>query len=126
MTKLGIIGRDTYGISLRDTFKDKFELVIYDKDVSKRNVRTVYDLIDQVNITFLCVPLKDNGEHDLYIIRGLLQEINGISIALKKENFTVIIDPAISNNQLEVITNEFTNIHIINKTNYDVLYSITG
>ena len=114
MEKLGIIGQGFVGSAVREGMKNHFDIVTYDKDHSKSTCRTLFDLIEQVNTTFLCVPtpMKKSGECDLYIVRGVLQEINGIAHALNKEDFIVIIKSTIPPGTTDKLNEEFTNIHI--------------
>jgi len=114
MQKLGIIGQGFVGSAVREGMKNHFDIVTYDKDHSKSTCRTLFDLIEQVDVTFLCVPtpMKKSGECDLYIVRGVLQEINGIAHALNKEDFIVIIKSTIPPGTTDKLNEEFTNIHI--------------
>jgi hypothetical protein len=126
MKTLGIIGLGTIGLNIQEKLKSQFNIVTYDKDHSKSTCRTLFDLIEQVTTTFLCIPIpiKKNGEYDLYIIRGVLQEINGIVYALKKENFIVYIKSIIPIDLVEKLNQEFTNINII--FDHDVFYTTSG
>jgi len=126
MEKLGIIGQGSIGSAVREEMKNHFDIITYDKDHSKSTCKNLFDLMEQVNTTFLCVPapMKDSGEYDLYIVRGVLQEINGIAHALNKKNFTVYIKSIIPIDLVEKLNQEFTNINII--FDHDVLYITSG
>ena len=114
MEKLGIIGQGFVGSAVREGMKNHYDLITYDKDPEKRNVKTIYELVEQVNITFLCVPtpMKKTGECDLYIVRGVLQEINGIVRSLGREDFIVIIKSTIPPGTTDRLNKEFENIQI--------------
>ena len=114
MEKLGIIGQGFVGSAVREGMKNHYDLITYDKDPEKRNVKTIYELVEQVNVTFLCVPtpMKKTGECDLYIVRGVLQEINGIVRSLGREDFIVIIKSTIPPGTTDKLNKEFENIQI--------------
>ena len=45
MEKLGIIGQGFVGTAVREGMKNHYDLVTYDKDPEKRNVKTIYELV---------------------------------------------------------------------------------
>lgn len=114
MEKLGIIGQGFVGSAVREGLKNYYDLILYDKDPSKRNVNSLYDLMEQVDMTFLCVPtpMKKSGECDLSILRMVLQEINGMAAALKKEDFIVIIKSTIPPGSTDQFNKDYPYIRI--------------
>lgn len=113
--KLGIIGQGFVGSAVREGMKQYFEVIAFDKDINKfRNVNSLFDLVEQVDLTFLCVPtpMKKSGECDLSIVRNALTNIQEIVIALNKKDFIVVIKSTIPPGTTDKLNNEFKNINI--------------
>jgi len=113
--KIGIIGQGFVGSAVREGMKQYFEVIAFDKDINKfRNVNTLFDLIERVDLTFLCVPtpMKKSGECDLSIVRNALNDIQEIVIALNKKDFIVVIKSTIPPGTTDQLNKEFKNINI--------------
>ena len=92
--KIGCCGSGFVGTAVREGMKNYFDIVAYDKDPKKfSNVGSIFELVQEVNITFLCVPtpMKKSGECDLGIISSALNEISECVSVLDKKDFIVVI-----------------------------------
>jgi UDPglucose 6-dehydrogenase len=78
------------------------------------NELSLYNLIENVNETFLCLPtpMRKSGECDLSIVKDCLHQIDTITTSLNKKNFIVIIKSTIPPGTTEQLNKEFKNLHI--------------
>ena len=76
---IGIIGNGFVGKAVKESFKNCFEVFIFDTDKRKANIKSLEELILKCKITFLCLPtpmsLIDGSCH-LGIIEDTLKQIN--------------------------------------------------
>ena len=75
--KIGIIGNGFVGKAVEESFKNHYDLYIYDKDKNKSNT-TFISLVDNCRIIFLCLPtpMNHNGSCHLGILEEVLEKIN--------------------------------------------------
>jgi len=76
---IGIIGNGFVGKAVKESFKNHFEVFIFDTDKRKANVESLEELILKCKIIFLCLPTPMNlidGSCHLEIIEDTLKQIN--------------------------------------------------
>jgi UDPglucose 6-dehydrogenase len=74
---VGIVGKGFVGGAMYENFKDIFQTLVWDIDISKRNVASFEDFVEKSDIIFVCVPtpMKDDGSCDTYIVRSVIDDI---------------------------------------------------
>jgi nucleotide sugar dehydrogenase len=95
---IGIIGQGFVGSAVREGMKNHFDVKCFDKDPNKfSNVRSIFEVVENTNITFLCVPtpMRRSGECDLGILCSALNEISECAKALNVDNYIVVIKSTI-------------------------------
>lgn len=114
MKKIGIIGQGFVGTAVREGLKNFYDLVTFDLN-GQCTEKSVFELIEKVDITFLCLPtpMKKNGECDLSIVKNCLSQVDLIAKSLNKENFIVIIKSTIPPGSTEKLNMENKNINIV-------------
>jgi len=76
---IGIIGNGFVGKAIKESFKNHFEVFIFDTDKRKANIESLEELILKCKIIFLCLPTPMNlidGSCHLGIIEDTLKQIN--------------------------------------------------
>ena len=113
---LGIIGLGFVGGAVQEGMKNHFDIYSFDIDSTKpRTVNTLYEVIENTNETFLCLPtpMKKTGECDLNILRKALDEIAHIAFSLKKQDYIIIIKSTIPPGTTEQFNKDYPNIQIV-------------
>jgi len=84
--KIGIVGYGILGKALDSVYKNKFEVLIYDKYQEQNDISKISKNADLV---FICVPtpMKENGEIDLSCVEDALSTL---SSALNEEGKEVV------------------------------------
>jgi UDPglucose 6-dehydrogenase len=61
-----------------ENLKDAFNVLVWDKDESKRSIETFDAFVNTSDIIFICVPtpMKDSGECDTSIVESVVNEIS--------------------------------------------------
>jgi len=113
MERIGVIGQGFVGTAVKEGMKNYYDVRTFDIN-GNCNELSLYNLIENINETFLCLPtpMRKNGECDLSIVKDCLHQINQIIIALNKTKFIVIIKSTIPPGTTEKLNQEFPNIHI--------------
>jgi len=80
MKNIGIIGNGFVGKAVKESFKNHFEVFVFDTDKRKANVETLNELINKCKIVFLCLPtpMEKDGSCHLGIVEKTLSEVNDI------------------------------------------------
>jgi len=75
---IGIIGNGFVGKAVKESFKNYFDLFIFDKDKRKANVKDIKELVDKCKIIFLCLPtpMEKDGSCHLGIVEDTLNKID--------------------------------------------------
>ena len=75
---IGIIGNGFVGKAVKESFKNYFDLFIFDKDKRKANVESLKELINKCKMVFLCLPTPMNPDRSchLNIVEDTLKQIN--------------------------------------------------
>lgn len=113
---LGVIGQGFVGSAVTEGMKSHFNVLAFDKDPEKfSNVSGVFNIIEETETTFLCVPtpMKSNGECDLSIVRNALNEILGCVEALNKKDYIVVIKSTIPPGTTSMLNLEYPNLDIV-------------
>ena len=115
MSKIGIIGQGFVGNAVKEGFKDKFEVLTYDKYISSKCNATLEEIVDQCEIIFACVPTPMNaqtGEASTHIVLEVIKEIDVIAFKLNKKP-TVIIKSTVPVGTTSQIDNDTENCNIV-------------
>jgi len=77
---VGIVGKGFVGGAMYENLKDVFNVLVWDKDESKRNVLTFKEFVEGSDIIFVCVPtpMRDNGSCDTHIVESVIDAIGQI------------------------------------------------
>ena len=76
---IGIIGNGFVGKAVKESFKNHFEVFIFDTDKRKANIESLDKLVFECKIIFLCLPTPMNlvdGSCHLGILEDTLKQIN--------------------------------------------------
>ena len=75
---IGIIGNGFVGKAVKESFKNHFEVFVFDTDKRKANVETLNELINKCRIVFICLPTPMNSDKSCHldIIEDTLNKIN--------------------------------------------------
>ena len=78
LKNIGIIGNGFVGKAVKESFKNHFEVFIFDLDQRKANVKTLEELINNCKMIFLCLPTPMNSDRSchLNIVEDTLQKID--------------------------------------------------
>ena len=78
MKNIGIIGNGFVGKAVKESFKNHFEVFVFDTDKRKANVETLNELINKCKIVFLCLPtpMNKDGSCHLNIVEDTLSKID--------------------------------------------------
>lgn len=77
---VGIVGKGFVGGAMYENFKDVFNVLVWDKDESKRNIESFENFVNNSDIIFVCVPtpMKDDGSCDTLIVSSVINDISKI------------------------------------------------
>jgi len=75
---IGIIGNGFVGKSIKESFKNYYEIFTFDKDKRKSNIESLNELISKCEIIFVCLPtpMNNDGSCHLNIVEETLSKIN--------------------------------------------------
>jgi UDPglucose 6-dehydrogenase len=78
---IGIIGQGFVGNAVYKKFKQYYDVLTYDLDVSKSN-STKEDLINKSDVIFVCLPtpMNQDGTCNVSIVEGVIKEINDLEL----------------------------------------------
>lgn len=113
---IGIIGQGFVGTAVFSHMQKFFNVFAFDKDPTKfSNVSGLSELVEKVDITFLCVPtpMKKNGDCDLGIIKSALREITDCVQRMKKKDFVVVLKSTVLPGSTEKLNQEFEGVSIV-------------
>lgn len=116
MEPIGIIGQGFVGSAVREGMKSFFDIVAFDKDVTKCiNATSIDDLVFKVDVTFLCVPtpMRKNGSCDLSIVKSVLEELSTEAVKLGKKDFTVVIKSTIPPGTTDLLSSMYPELCVI-------------
>ena len=88
MNKIGIIGNGFVGNAIHQGMKEHFEVLIYDKDPSKK-INT-FARVSEAEIIFICVPtpMTEDGDFDLRIVKDTVSRFITPKILVIKSTIT--------------------------------------
>ena len=78
LKNIGIIGNGFVGKAVKESFKNHFEVFVFDPDKRKANVETLNELKSKCKMIFLCLPTPMNSDRSchLNIVEDTLQKID--------------------------------------------------
>ena len=96
---VGIIGQGFVGKALKAGFEKYYEVDTLDLDKDKCTVDYLEDIVELVNIIFVCVPtpMKKDGSCDTSIVEGVVNEIDDVDITDKIVAIKSTIPPGTTN-----------------------------
>jgi len=112
--KLGVIGQGFVGGAVYQGMKNYFDVYTYDIN-GKCTESSLFELIEKVNVTFLCLPtpMKKSGECDLSIVENCLSQVDMLVKSLNKKDFIVVIKSTIPPGTTERLNKSNENINVI-------------
>jgi UDPglucose 6-dehydrogenase len=93
---IGIIGQGYVGTAIKVGFEPHYELETYDKyDKDKSTCDTLFDLVMECDVMFVCVPtpMNTDGTCHIDIVEEVITEIN--EIVLETESYPYNIKPIV-------------------------------
>ena len=114
--KLGIIGQGFVGTAVREVMSNYYKVDTYDLDKSRRSVNSVYELVLETDMIFVCVPtpMKKDGSCDTSIVEGVIKEINdNVELDVVDGEKVVVIKSTIPPGTTERLNEKYKNIQII-------------
>ena len=135
MQVIGIIGNGFVGKAIKESFKNHFEVFVFDKDKRKANVESLKELINKCKMVFLCLPTPMNPDRSchLNIVEETLKKINKLCDEMDyygNEQRTIIIKSTIEPGTTERWNEEYKFIQgdlgikkrkiLQRKSNYDI------
>ena len=118
MKTIGIIGNGFVGKAVKESFKNHFDVFIFDTDKRKANVESLNELINKCRIIFLCLhtPMNlDDGSCHLGIVEDTLSKIDDWCDEMEYyglEQRTIVIKSTISPGTTEKWNQNFKHIDI--------------
>ena len=118
LKNIGIIGNGFVGKAVKESFKNHFEVFIFDLDQRKANVKTLEELINKCKMIFLCLPTPMNledGSCHLGIIEETLNKIDDWCDEMDYyglEQRTIIIKSTIQPGTTEKWNKKYSKINI--------------
>jgi nucleotide sugar dehydrogenase len=75
--KIGLIGNGFVGSAIYENLKDNYEFLVFDKDPSRANTKSVASVTEDAEVIFVALPtpMRTNGTCDLSIIFGAMKEV---------------------------------------------------
>lgn len=93
MNKIGVVGQGFVGSSLREGFKDTFEVLAYDKFLSEKSNATLEEIVESCDVIFSCVPTPmdmETGEASIHIVEEVVRDVDAIATRLGKNPVIVV------------------------------------
>ena len=112
--KLGVIGQGFVGGAVYQGMKNYFDVSTFDIN-GKCTESSLFDLIEKVDVTFLCLPtpMKKSGKCDLSIVENCLAQVDMLVKSLNKKDFIVVIKSTIPPGTTERLNKSNENINVI-------------
>lgn len=114
--KIGIIGQGFVGSAVREGMKEHFEVLCFDKDPEKfSNVRSISEIIEETEVTFLCVPtpMDVSGKCNTSILESALQEIQNEAVAYDAEEYVVVMKSTIPPGTTKRLSGMFPHLRLV-------------
>lgn len=75
---VGVIGQGFVGNSVKEGFKDHFDVKTYDLDPNKRTSRSIEDLVETSDVVFCCIPtpMDNDGKCNVSILESVVGQIS--------------------------------------------------
>ena len=112
---VGIIGQGFVGKALKAGFEKYYEVDTLDLDKDKCTVDYLEDIVELVNIIFVCVPtpMKKDGSCDTSIVEAVVKDINDMVVSRNVSGRIVAIKSTIPPGTTEILNKECSNISIL-------------
>ena len=112
--KLGVIGQGFVGGAVYQGMKNYFDVSTFDIN-GKCTESSLFDLIEKVDVTFLCLPtpMKKSGKCDLSIVENCLAQVDMLVKSLNKKDFIVVIKSTIPPGTTERLNKSNENLNVI-------------
>ena len=117
MKNIGIIGNGFVGKAVKESFKNHFDVFVFDLDKRKANVKSLNELINKCRIIFLCLPtpMEQDGSCHLGIVEETLNKVDDWCDEMEYyglEQRTIVIKSTISPGTTEKWNQKFKHIDI--------------
>jgi len=117
LKNIGIIGNGFVGKAVKESFKNHFEIFVFDKDKRKANIESLNKLINKCRMIFLCLPTPMNPDRSchLNIVEETLSKIDDWCDEMDYyglERRTIIIKSTIPPGTTEKWNQIYKHIHI--------------
>ena len=93
MKKIGVMGQGFVGSSLKEGFKNIFEVLTYDKYVPEKSNSTIEEIVQECDVIFSCVPTPmdmNTGAASVHIVIEVIRELNAVAEKLEVSPVIVV------------------------------------
>ena len=91
MKKIGVMGQGFVGSSLKEGFKDTFEVLTYDKYVHEKSNSTVEEIVKECDVIFSCVPTPMDMNTGAANVDNVIDVIRELNVAAEKYEKSPVI-----------------------------------
>ena len=112
LKNIGIIGNGFVGKAVKESFKNHFEIFVYDVDKRKSNVKSLSELVSNCKVIFLCLPtpMYEDGTCNTSIVEIMLSQINGYG---PNKSYDIVIKSTIPPGTTEEWNERFEKLNIV-------------
>lgn len=114
---IGIIGHGYVGMAIEHFFKDKCNMLIYDKNKSCPQFTSLSNLVSKSHIIYTCVPtpMKKSGECFTGIVESVLTDISNAAYELKRplNEFIVMMKSTVYPGFTDEMSKKYNGMRII-------------
>ena len=112
---VGIIGQGFVGKALKAGFEKYYEVDTLDLDKDKCTVDYLEDIVELVNIIFVCVPtpMKKDGSCDTSIVEAVVKDINDMVVSRNVSDRVVVVKSTVAPGTTERLNKICQNIQVV-------------
>ena len=111
MNNVGIIGLGYVGTALKEGFKDFYNIETYDLVPNLSTCNSIEQLINKVDIIFVCVPtpMNNDGSSNIDIVKSTIKDISGSQNTINK---IIVIKSTVPPGTTKSLNNKYSNLDI--------------
>ena len=112
---VGIIGQGFVGKALKAGFEKYYEVDTLDLDKDNCTVDYLEDIVELVNIIFVCVPtpMKKDGSCDTSIVEAVVKDINDMVVSRNVSDRVVVVKSTVAPGTTERLNKICQNIQVV-------------
>ena len=115
MQNIGIVGQGYVGTAVKEIFSKHYNVETYDLDKDKCSVDYLEDIVELVNIIFVCVPtpMKKDGSCDTSIVEAVVKDINDMVVSRNVSGRVVVVKSTVAPGTTERLNKICQNIQVV-------------